>query len=265
MNLRLRGLGAGVAVALLLGIAPRADAAADFSGVWTVVGGGGGGSDAFDKNPESEWTTEKLPFTRAGRAAFDANHPGKGPRLLKNPQQRNDPLTLGNPPGLYRTLVYSRPMEFVQTPGRLVQIFEWSRVWRPIYLDGRPVPKEITAGPYWYGHSVGRWEGDTLVVNTMALDSRAWLDEWGTPFTDDAQVVERWRRTAPDMLELQITVTDPEMYTKPWTSMPIKMKLQKKSVELTEIIHAPVDEALFDKLVAHPAGGPEKPAAEKAK
>ncbi len=248
-------LGMGMAFALVLSIASQAKAAADLSGVWIVSGGGGGGSSTFRNNPESEWSTEKLPFTPQGRAAFEANRPGKGPRLFNNPQERTDPLTLGNPPGLYRTLVYSRPMEFVQTPGRLVQVFEWSRVWRPIYTDGRPVPKDMPAGPYWYGHSVGHWEGDTLVVNTMSLDSRAWLDEWGTPFSDDARIEERWQRVAPDMLQLKITVTDPSMYSKPWTSMPINMKLQKKGSELKEVIHAPIDEATFDALIAKPAGG----------
>lgn len=255
MKMRNHFLGMGVVFALVMAIAPQAQAAADLSGVWIFTGGGGGGSDAFKTNPESEWSTEKLPFTPKGRAAFEANHPGKGVRLFKNPRERNDPLTSGNPPGLYRTLVYSRPMEFVQAPGRLIQTFEWSRVWRPIYLDGRPVPKDMPAGPYWYGHSVGHWEGDILVVNTLALDSRAWLDEWGTPFSDDARIEERWRRVSPERLELKITVTDPAMYTKPWTSMPINMKLQKKGVEPLEVIHAPVDEATFDSLIAHPAGG----------
>ncbi len=248
-------LGFGVAMVLALAGATQAQAAGDLSGVWVVSGGGGGGSSAFRNNPESEWSTGKLPFTAQGRAAFDANKPGKGPRLLNNPQLRNDPLILGNPPGLYRTLIYSRPMEFIQTPDRIVQVFEWSRVWRPIYVDGRPVPKDVPAGPYWYGHSVGRWEGDTLVVNTMALDSRAWFDEWGTPISDQARIEERWQRIAPDTLQLKITVTDPAMYTKPWTSMPINMRLQKKGVELQEIIHAPIDEAAFNDTIAHPAGG----------
>jgi hypothetical protein len=241
----------GLGIALVMAIATQAQAAADLSGVW------GRDDDAFKKNPESEWSAEKLPFTPMGRAAFEANHPGKGPRLFKNPQERNDPITLGNPAGLMRTLIYYylSPIEFVQAPGRLIQTFELGRVWRPIYLDGRPVPKDMPAGPYWYGHSVGHWEGDTLVVNTMALDSRAWLDEWGTPFSDDARIEERWRRVSPERLELKITVTDPAMYTKPWTSIPVNMKLRKKGAELLETIHAPVDEAVFDNLVAHPAGG----------
>jgi hypothetical protein len=113
----------------------------------------------------------------------------------------------------------------------------------------------VPKGPYWYGHSVGRWEGDTLVVNTMALDSRAWFDEWGTPISDDARIEERWQRVAPDQLRLQITVTDPAIYATPWTSMPIMLKRQKPGVELEEVIHAAMDEAAFDRIIATPAGG----------
>ncbi len=254
--MKLGNLVSCVAFALALAAAPQARPAADLSGVWTVAGGGGGaGSNDFRKNPESQWSAEKLPFTPQGRAAFDANHPGKGPRLLHNPRERNDPLVKGNPPGLYRTLVYPRPMQFIQAQGMLVQVFEWSRVWRPIYIDGRPVPKDVPAGPFWYGHSVGRWEGDTLVVDTLGLDSRAWFDEWGTPFTDDTHVQERWRRVSPEVLQLQLTVTDPALYTKPWTSMPVNLRLQKKGTELTEIIHAPIDEADFEQIITSPAGG----------
>jgi hypothetical protein len=255
--MKMAGLMMGLGVAWVMTIAgtSHAQAEADFSGTWVVAGGGGGGSDAFDKNIESEWIAEKLPLTAEGRKIFQANHPGKGPRLYKKPPERNDPLVKGNPPGLYRTLVYSRPMQFVKAPGQLLQLFSWSRVWRPIYLDGRPVPREIVAGPYWYGYSVGRWEGETLVVNTIALDSRAWFDEWGTPISDDARIEERWQRIAADTLQLKVTVTDPVIYTKPWTSMPILMKLQKKSVEFEEVIHAPQDEELFDQLITTPAGG----------
>lgn len=254
--MRAANLAAAATVLALAGaVTAPAQAEADFSGVWQVVGGGGGGSGAYDRNPESEWSAEPLPFTPEGRAAFDANHPGKGPRLFPNPRERNDPLTGGNPPGLYRTLVYSRPMELVQTEGKIVQVFEWGRAWRSIHTDGRPVPDDIPQGPFWYGHSVGRWDGDTLVVNTLALDSRAWLDEWGTPFTDDARIEERWRRVSPDTLQLQITVTDPALYTRPWTSMPITMRLQKKGVDLLEVIHAPIDEEEFERLITDPAGG----------
>lgn len=242
-------------IVMIATAAPQAMAEADFSGVWRVIGGGAGGGDAFEGNPESEWSREALPFTPEGRAAFDANRPGKGPRLLHNPAERNDPLVGGNPPGLYRTLVYSRPTEFVHMPGKVIQLFEWSRAWRPIYTDGRDVPDDMPTGPFWYGYSVGHWEGDTLVVTTISVDSRAWFDEWGTPITDDARIEERWRRTGPETLQLQITVNDPATYTRPWTSMPILLALQKKGTDVGEVIHTPIDELEFERLIINPASG----------
>jgi hypothetical protein len=227
---------------------------ADFTGVWQLAGGGGGGGNAFAARPQSEWSNESLPFTPKGLEAFQANKPGKGPRMIK-PALGNDPIGGANPPGLYRTLIYSRPIEIVQVRGKIVQLFGWGRVFRTIYADGRPVPDDVPQGPFWYGYSVGRWEGDTLVVNTLALDGRAWLDEWGTPFSDDARIEERWQRTAPGKLQLKITVNDPTYYSRPWTSAPVLYNLQH-GVEPEEIIFSPMDENAFNKAIRDPAGLP---------
>ena len=230
---------------------------ADLSGVWNLVGGGGGGQAAFKSNPHSDWSHEALPFTPQGLAVFETSKPGKGPRQIK-PALGNDPIGGANPPGLYRTLVYSRPFEFVQAPGKIIQMFEWGRIWRVIYTDGRQVPDDVPTGPYWYGYSVGRWEGDTLVVTTVALDERAWLDEWGTRFSDRARIEERWQAVAPGKLQMTITVNDPAYYTRPWTSMPINYTLEKKGVEPGEIIFAPMDENAFNESIRDPAGLPAK-------
>src|SRR6185369_654185 len=190
--------------------------------------------------PTSQWSPDALAFTPAGKKQLDTNKPGKGPRAVV-PAVGNDPMGGANPPGLYRTLIYNRPFEMVQLPGRVVHMFEWAKIWRVIWTDGRPVPDDIPEGPYWYGYSVGKWEGDTLVVQTMALDERAWLDEWGTPYSGDAHIEERWKRTGPDRIELTITVRDPALYSKPWTSSPIVYSSQRKT-EVLEMIFAPIDE-----------------------
>jgi hypothetical protein len=126
-----------------------------------------------------------------------------------------------------------------------------------IWTDGRPVPEEVPAGPYWYGYSVGKWEGDTLVVQTIALDERAWMDEWGTPFSADARIEERWKRTAANRVELVITVNDPTFYAKPWTSDPKTYNLQANQ-EVQEMIFAPIDEKPFNDRVRDPAAGVTK-------
>jgi hypothetical protein len=102
----------------------------------------------------------------------------------------------------------------------MMQFFQWERQFREIWLDGRPVPSGENLenlGPAWYGHSVGRWEGDTLIVDTVGLDERAWLDElWGHPKSFHARIEERYKRIDADTLELQFTLFDPEYYTAPW-------------------------------------------------
>ena len=198
--------------------------------------------------PQSQWNPAELPFTAAGKAVFDANKPGKGPRQSM-PAFGNDPLGQSNPPGLYRTLVYGRPIEMVQLPDRVIQLFEWGKHWRTIWTDGREVPDALVAGPFWYGYSVGAWEGDTLVVKTVGLDGRAWLDEWGTPYTDLTEIEERWSRTDDKTVSLTITVTDPELYSQPWTS-DVKTFAQQPTDslngELMEQIFAPIDEVQFN-------------------
>ena len=235
-----------IAPVLCVSAQPLAKFGGNLSGVWvnsTLANAA--------NHLQSQWVTDALPFTAKGLAMFDANKPGKGPRGSRAPIE-NDPLTKSNPAGLYRTLICSRPFEIIQLPERVIQVFELGKNWRAIYTDGRPVPKDVDAGPYWYGYSVGKWEGDALVVTTIVLDERAWLDEWGTPFSGDARVEERWQRTGTNKLQLKVTVNDPVLYSRPWTSSPVTYTLQR-GVDLEEIIYAPVDGHAFGERVRTPA------------
>lgn len=226
---------------------------ADLTGVWLRASGS-------NNYPMSQWNPAELPFTAAGRAVFDANNPGKGPRQ-DMPAFGNDPLGQANPPGLYRTLVYGRPMELVQMDGKVIQLFEWGKHWRTVWTDGRAVPDSLVAGPFWYGYSVGEWQGDTLIVKTVGLDGRAWLDEWGTPYTDFTEIEERWHRADAQTLELTITVTDPELYSQAWTSDVKTFALQATDSlngELMEQIFAPIDEIEFNESIRdRAASGPK--------
>ena len=84
-------------------------------------------------------------------------------------------------------------------------------------MDGRELPSGENLGPAWYGHSVGEWQGDTLVVNTVGLDERNWIDDdFGHPYSSEARIEERYRRVGPDVIALQFTLYDPKYYTAPW-------------------------------------------------
>ena len=91
---------------------------------------------------------------------------------------------------------------------------------RQIFMDGRPLPNN-DPDPWWYGYSIGHWDGDTLVVETTGFRDDVWLDVEGSPLTNTGKMTERFRRVDFGHLEIQITVEDPKAYTKPWT---VKMK-----------------------------------------
>jgi len=108
------------------------------------------------------------------------------------------------------------PQKLVQTEEALIILDEYMDQYRQIFLDGRPLPKDPY--PYFKGYSVARWEGDTLVVDTMGFKDGIWLDAKGNPLTDQARTTERIRRPNFGSLEIQITVDDPKAYTRPWTT-----------------------------------------------
>ena len=106
---------------------------------------------------------------------------------------------------------------FVQIPGLIVVLYQGSTnmVHRTIFTDGRELPKD--PNPSWLGYSVGKWEGDTLVVDSIGFNDKTWLDQMGYPHSESLHVTERFHRKDLGHMEIQITIDDPKMYTKPWT------------------------------------------------
>ena len=139
------------------------------------------------------------------------------------PAFSNDPEASCDMMGLARSIVMSGPnsnMEMVHTQAndRIIQNFEWYADHRTIWMDGRKLPE---VGGYLAGvngYSVGQWEGDTLVVTSTGFDDRQWVDMYGFPISEDAILVERWEHPSPNRLRVQVTLTDPANYTRPWTS-----------------------------------------------
>ena len=126
----------------------------------------------------------------------------------------DDPRAQCLPSGVVRTHALDLA-KFVQTPDVLIMLVESSVPGvRQVFLDGRPHPPNVQ--PSWLGHSVGRWEGDTLVIDTIGLNDRVWQDLTGRPQTEKAHIIERYRRPDLGHLEVEITIDDPGAYTRPW-------------------------------------------------
>jgi hypothetical protein len=172
----------------------------DLSGIWS----GDQNADTFSPSdpPLTPWAEEK----------FRSVKPGYGPHASA---RSDDPLLDCLPPGVPRILLIPFPMQIVQIPGEVIMLFEYDHYVRHIYTSRREHPKDLQ--PTWMGDSIGRWEGTTLVVDTVGLTEKSWLDQVGHPHSDQLHVVERIRRIDHDTLEDDLTFDDPKAYTRPWT------------------------------------------------
>ena len=148
-------------------------------------------------------------------------------RLAK--QATDDPHAHCLPPNYPRAYVLPQYFKIVQTPGLLVLLHEFNASYRQIFTDGRPLPKQMN--PTWNGYSTGRWEGDTLVVESAGFRDDLWLDFSGSPLTEAARVTERFRRPTFGTLEIKVTVNDPKAYTRPWT-----VTLKERAVLDTDLL-----------------------------
>jgi hypothetical protein len=108
------------------------------------------------------------------------------------------------------------PFKIVQTDNLVVLVYEAFNLWRQVHLDGREFADDLN--PSWMGYSKGKWEGDTLVVETRGLNGKQWLDHNGLPASDKLVVIEKFRRPNIGRLEIEYTITDPTYYTRPWTT-----------------------------------------------
>jgi len=152
----------------------------------------------------------------------------RGLRNVAKGRDDLDPVMLCAPPGPTRILMLPRPFEIVQQPRRVLLVFEWDHLTRHIFTDGRGHPENFPNT--WMGHSIGRWEGDTLVVNTAYLNEFTWVDSAGHPQTEEMRIEERYRRVAQDRLEVNLTFNDPKAYTRPWTGRYAFQLLPKREI-----------------------------------
>lgn len=128
----------------------------------------------------------------------------------------DSPVARCLPQGLPRAdLTNYAPFKIIQTPGLIAVLYEIDNTYRQIYTDGRRLP--VDAQPAWLGYSVGRWEGDTLVVDAAGFNDKSWLDVAGHPHSENLQIQERFHRRDFGHMDLSITVEDLKMYTRPFT------------------------------------------------
>ena len=129
---------------------------------------------------------------------------------------RANPSAQCLPQGIVRDdLLSYNPFKIIQTPGVIAILYEVDNMFRQVYTDGRKLP--VDPQPAWVGYSVGKWDGDTLVVDSAGFNNRSWLDAFGHPHSEALRVQERFHRRDFGHMDLQLTVDDPKMYTRPFT------------------------------------------------
>jgi hypothetical protein len=131
--------------------------------------------------------------------------------------------------------------------------FDWFYTYRTIWTDGRPLPED--PDPRFYGYSVGKWDGDTFVIQSKGFDDRTWLDADGHPHTEDMMLEERYRRVSPDTIEFTMTVTDPKAYKATWVGAKMNMTRADPATRMREDVCVPSVEAKYKEQIRNPAGG----------
>jgi len=210
----------------------------DLTGIWDA-GGAGIGARGYQTAPLTPW----------GDTLGRTHKSGDGIRQVPI-EQNNDPLsTMGDPGGFPRNLLFElRPFQVVQTPKSVLMLYMFEKRWRTIWTDGRQLPKD--PDPRWYGYSVGRWEDDTtFVVNSVGMDERTWLDNAGSPHSDQMKVEERYHRLDANTMELTVTLDDPKAYTAPWVPRDkLRLRLLPPDIDLIEMIPSASEAAEYKKV-----------------
>lgn len=227
----------------LAGPAPKtADGKPDLSGIWQNGGGGGqrgargaNGAAAAPATPAANVAPPLATFGNVGSGFPGGKLPYQpwaeelmNKRKADNSKDNPDAHCL--PMGFMQFHTHPQPRKIVQTPDMILIIYEANSGLRQIFLDGRPLPGP-DAEPWWYGYSVGKWEGDTLVVETRHIREGEWLDVQGSPLSPEAKITERFRRPNFGTLQIDVTVDDPKAYKQPWT-----VRVNQRALLNTELI-----------------------------
>jgi len=218
----------------------------DFSGIWNIHTPRGFSLSVAPPPPMTKWAEDRYALAKPGLGGS-----GRAAPL------GNDPIMVCDPMGFPRIMFWNGyPLEIVQLHDRVLMFFDWFYTYRTIWTDGRALPAD--PDPRFYGTAVGKWDGDTFVVQSKGFDDRTWLDADGHPHTEDMTVEERYKRVDHDTIEFTMTVTDPKAYTKPWVSDKSTLTLGDNKTVMREDICVPSVEAKYKEEVRNPAGGAGK-------
>jgi hypothetical protein len=180
--------------------APRAaDGKPDLSGLWVLD------TEDFWEDIGAGLKPESVPLQPWAAAVYSERKASLG---------KDNPIARCMPAGVPTIETIPTPHKIIQTPAFIAILYEYNMQYRQIFTDGRALPKD--PNPNWMGYSVGRWDGDTLVVETVGLKDNTWLDLFGHPATDALRVTERFHRRDFGHIDIDITMTDSKAYTKPW-------------------------------------------------
>lgn len=203
----------------------------DVSGVWSFDKDGGPGV-------AGNLVPKDVAMTPWGQDHFKANQALGAMTTYENCE----------PIGFTSFPAYPHPIEIVQIPGRIFVFHEVDHFWRTIWTDGRPVPKkeDLLFGPSYLGTSVGHWDGDDLVVDTIGFNDKTWLDTARHPHSEDLHVTERFHRVDKDTMEYTMTFDDPKAYSKTFTWGPKQLHLKDSATwQIQEDFCSPAEQAKF--------------------
>jgi hypothetical protein len=182
-----------------------------------------------DQLPMTPWAIEKMKGVRppfGAHATFEA---------VNDPVQK-----YCDPPGITRLYLYPWNFSLIQGPGVVYILYEFMGYWRPVALGrGHPKDPEVT----WMGDSVGKYEGDTFVVDTIGFNDKTWIDQVGHPHSDQLHLIERFRRADQDTLELSLTFEDPKAYPSPFT---VKRTFKRSTAPMEETVCSLTEMQTFD-------------------
>ena len=219
------------------GVARTADGKPDFSGVWQAMN-----TANWDIQDHAARRGPVLALGAAlsipgGRGVVEGNEIPYQPSAAEQKEENGRNWLTADPeikcylPGTPRAMYMPYPFQIVQTPAHVLMAFEFAGATRTIHMeseDARPMSEAETPPPNWMGWSAGRWEGDTLVVEVTDFNGQAWFDRAGNFHSDAMRLTERYTLAAPNTIHYEVTIDDPEVFTRPWTmSMPFYRRLEE--------------------------------------